>query len=117
MIGPNTSFAPTKGMLCDFDVAGESFVCKNCGIRIPQRLSPSGKPFVVCTKPVVGRPEPEPAGLGDMVASALDGVGITKDRVQALAKKVGINDCGCSRRQEMMNRFGQKYLGIGRPKK
>jgi len=104
-------------MLCDFDAAEDSFVCKNCGIRIPRRLAAAGKPFVVCTRPARTAPEPAAPGLGDMASNALAAFGVTKERVQAVASAVGIKDCGCTRRQEMMNRFGQKYLGIGRPKK
>jgi len=55
----------------------------------------------------------ESTGLGDMIASALDAVGITKERVQALASKVGIKDCGCNERQRIANELGAKYLGIG----
>lgn len=50
-------------------------------------------------------------GLGDMVAAGLAAVGITKDRVQAVANKVGIKDCGCKKRQAALNRAGQ-YLGL-----
>ena len=39
-------------------------------------------------------------GLGDMVASGLAAVGITKDRAQAVANAVGVSDCGCAGRQE-----------------
>ena len=52
------------------------------------------------------------AGLGDMVAAGLDAVGITKQRVQAVASKVGIKDCGCAKRQAAANRLGHKYLGL-----
>lgn len=52
-------------------------------------------------------------GLGDYIAAGLDAVGITKERVQALASKVGIKDCGCGKRQEIANELGAKYLGIG----
>ena len=52
-------------------------------------------------------------GLGDMIAAGLDAIGITKSRVQALASKVGIKDCGCSKRQRIANELGAKYLGIG----
>lgn len=48
-------------------------------------------------------------GLGDMVASGLSAVGITKQRVSAL---VG-GDCGCHERQEALNALGRR-LGIGR---
>jgi hypothetical protein len=53
-------------------------------------------------------------GLGDMIASTLGAVGITKQRVQALASRVGVKDCGCSKRQKAANELGRKYLGIGR---
>jgi hypothetical protein len=54
-------------------------------------------------------PPPPPAlGLGDMVAAALDTVGITKERVSAL---VG-GDCGCQQRQDALNELGRK-IGIG----
>ena len=51
-------------------------------------------------------------GLGDMVAAGLATVGITKERVQAVASKVGIKDCGCAKRQAALNEFG-KRLRIG----
>lgn len=50
-------------------------------------------------------------GLGDMVAAGLAAVGITKERVQAVANKVGIKDCGCKKRQAALNRAGE-YLGL-----
>jgi len=51
------------------------------------------------------------SGLGDMVATGLSAVGITKERVQAVASKVGIKDCGCAKRQAALNRLGEK-LGL-----
>lgn len=54
-------------------------------------------------------------GLGDMVAAGLDAIGITKERVQAVASVVGIKDCGCQQRQQKMNSWGAKHLGIGTP--
>jgi hypothetical protein len=51
-------------------------------------------------------------GLGDMVAAGLDAIGVTKERVQAVASKVGIKDCGCKKRQEALNSLGRN-LGIG----
>ena len=47
-------------------------------------------------------------GLGDMVAAGLSAVGITKERVSALAG----GDCGCHKRQEALNAIGRK-IGIG----
>ena len=47
------------------------------------------------------------AGLGDMVASALAAIGITKQRVEAL---VG-GPCGCDGRQSTMNAAGA-WLGM-----
>jgi hypothetical protein len=51
------------------------------------------------------------SGLGDMVAAGLDAIGVTKERVQAVASKVGIKDCGCAKRQAVLNRLGEK-LGL-----
>jgi hypothetical protein len=72
-----------------------------------------------CTR--CGRPSLRPdlarncrPGLGDMIASGLDAVGITKARVQAVADAVGIEDCGCEQRQQLANRLGH-LLGIGTP--
>lgn len=51
-------------------------------------------------------------GLGDMVSDGLAAVGITKDRVQAVANAVGVKDCGCKKRQEKLNELGRR-VGIG----
>jgi len=51
-------------------------------------------------------------GLGDMVAAGLSSLGITKERVNAVAQAVGVEDCGCTERQRKLNELGQK-LGIG----
>jgi len=48
------------------------------------------------------------AGLGDMIAAGLSAIGITKERVSALAG----GDCGCSKRQEQLNELGRR-IGIG----
>jgi hypothetical protein len=50
-------------------------------------------------------------GLGDMVAAGLDAIGVTKERVQAVASAVGVKDCGCAKRQAALNRLGEK-LGL-----
>jgi len=47
-------------------------------------------------------------GLGDMVASGLSAIGITKARVSALAG----GDCGCAKRQKALNALGRR-VGIG----
>ena len=51
---------------------------------------------------------PPKPGIGDMVASALSAVGITKERV---SKAIG-KPCGCAKRQEKLNELGRKF-GIG----
>ncbi len=53
-------------------------------------------------------------GLGDLVAYAFATVGITKGRVSLVARVVGIEDCGCEKRQKWLNQFGYS-LGIGAP--
>jgi hypothetical protein len=57
------------------------------------------------THPAYPRAKP---GLGDMVASGLSAIGVTKERV---SKAVG-GDCGCHKRQEALNELGRK-IGIG----
>lgn len=52
--------------------------------------------------------QPKQAGLGDIVASGLSAVGITKERVSKLIGK----PCGCKKRQDALNEFGKKF-GIG----
>jgi hypothetical protein len=49
------------------------------------------------------------AGLGDMVAAGLSAVGITPERV---SKALGVQDCGCKKRQQQLNALGRR-LGIG----
>ena len=117
-----TSYAPlTPEMVCRFDVDGEQLVCKRCGLRLKASLFPRGKPFVACvgsTSPIQLSQSDEPVsrGLGDMASDALGAIGITKERAQAVANKLGIRDCGCTKRQKWMNEAGQKWLGIGAPK-
>lgn len=48
-------------------------------------------------------------GLGDIVASGLSAVGITKERVSKLLGR----DCGCPKRQEALNELGRRFR-IGR---
>lgn len=49
-------------------------------------------------------------GLGDMVAAGLSAIGVTKERV---SRAIG-RPCGCGKRQQAMNQWGEKYLGIGK---
>ena len=49
-------------------------------------------------------------GLGDMIASGLDYVGLTKERVASVLGSCG----GCEQRQETLNQWGQA-IGIGLP--
>lgn len=56
-------------------------------------------------------PEPQRPGLGDLIASGLASIGITKELAQAVASRVGIKDCGCHGRQAAANRLGT-YLGL-----
>ena len=60
------------------------------------------------THPAYPREKP---GLGDRVADGLAALGITKERVQAVASAVGIKDCGCRGRQAALNKLGEK-LGL-----
>jgi hypothetical protein len=87
--------------------------CRQRGYTLQQVrpciVSQDGDRLVVDeTHPAYPRAKP---GLGDMVATGLSAVGITKERVQAVASKVGIKDCGCAKRQAALNRLGEK-LGL-----
>ena len=85
-------------MNCDIDK--ESLCCRRCGSRV--------------SSAIVRRNCIASGGLGDLVAAGLSAVGITKDRAQAVAQAVGLEDCGCAERQRRLNELGQK-LGIGSP--
>ena len=58
--------------------------------------------------PKLPRRDTRRPGLGDMVASGLAKVGITKERVSRVLGR----DCGCAKRQQRLNDLGRK-LGIG----
>lgn len=86
---------------CQFAKADEAWGCMVCGRRV--RSTGDKPPIAVCRGP---------RGLGDMVADGLSAVGITKERVQAVASAVGVKDCGCGKRQAALNRLGER---IGLP--
>jgi hypothetical protein len=90
-------------IMCQFD---ESGVCTACG------YAESAPGFVrnCCGAP--GCLE-QRRGLGDMVSDFLSVFGITKRRVNSAAIAVGVSDCGCAARQQAMNEWGKKNLGIG----
>jgi hypothetical protein len=76
---------------------GTDLTCLRCG-----RLASHREAVRNC------RPRP---GLGDLAAQGLASVGITKERVAAA---LGVRDCGCDRRRELLNKAGY-WLGIGTP--
>lgn len=51
---------------------------------------------------------PQRPGLGDMVASGLKAVGITKERVSRVIGR----PCACPERQAALNKIGHEYLGL-----
>jgi len=84
--------------------------CKERGYTLDQVrpciVSEDGDTITVDeTHPAYPRAKP---GLGDMVAAGLSAIGITKERVSALAG----GDCGCAKRQEQLNELGRR-VGIG----
>lgn len=81
--------------MTDCDIDPSSLRCRVCGSRV-------SAPHV---RRNCGTRAP---GLGDYVAIALNSIGITKERVSAVAG----GDCGCQRRQEKLNEIGRKF-GIG----
>jgi len=80
------------------------WTCFICGAAVPDQSAPH-RGRCVCEQPAK-------RGLGDMVAAGLSAVGITKERVQAVANAVGIKDCGCAKRQAALTKLGRKF-GIG----
>lgn len=79
-------------------------ICDELNIERPTPLTPEE----LASHPGKNIPSPRQMGLGDMVASGLSAVGITKERV---SKIIG-RDCGCSKRQQSLNELGKKF-GIG----
>lgn len=86
---------------CVFEQSGTRFVCSACGRSVNAKNG--GVPRAVCRGP---------RGLGDLVADGLSAVGITQERVQAVASAVGVKDCGCGKRQAALNKLGER---IGMP--
>lgn len=82
---------------CQFVEHESGWRCTACG-RVVRQAVRSPKPPMASCRP----------GLGDMVATGLAAVGITKERVERL---VG-GPCGCGERQEKLNELGRK-IGIG----
>jgi len=77
-------------MLCDLR---DSLRCPRC------RKAAAGSGVLrECVRP----------GLGDRIASCLQAVGITKERVSAAIGR----DCGCQHRQQLANRWG-RLVGFG----
>ena len=91
-------------------------IAAHLGIPVPEPLTAAERAMHPGRRfPAIhggGGPQRPSPGLGDMVAAGLTAVGITKQRVQAVASAVGIKDCGCSKRQAALNRAGRQ-LGIG----
>jgi len=83
---------------CDFTYDAGCATCRRCGFRLCGHKPPIRRRCDVQLKP----------GLGDMVAAGLSAIGVTKERVSALAG----GDCGCAKRQEQLNELGRK-IGIG----
>ncbi len=95
--------------------------CSKCG-RITIPLKPSARVIAQCgtwrppnpdawANEVAAIESQQSLGLGDMTASALESVGITKERWNAWKGEVG--PCqGCVERQEWLNKMGRKVLGF-----
>lgn len=77
------------------------WVCATCGRPCPDQAAPH-RGACAC--------EARRPGLGDIVATGLGRIGITKERVSAIVGK----PCGCEKRQKALNEVGYR-LGIGTP--
>jgi hypothetical protein len=86
---------------CSFVVQDGRWFCSICGRTATVRSE--NPPVAECKAAAAPKP-----GLGDMVAAGLSAIGITKERVSALAGR----DCGCTKRQEALNELGRR-VGIG----
>lgn len=88
--------------------------CRHCRMSPAWRklhAAPAECPYGVTVESAMAAVLPFPPrspGLGDMIASVLNRLGITKERV---SKAVG-GDCGCKKRQEALNTIGRR-IGIG----
>lgn len=98
---PKMPLTPMRCTPCD---GGWACVCP-CGYSTQTQ---AGTAYHVCS---TSMPAQKP-GLGDIVASGLAAVGITKERAQAVASAVGVKDCGCKKRQAKLNELGHRYLGL-----
>jgi hypothetical protein len=85
---------------CPFVVRDGIWLCVICGRTATVRGDEP--PVAECKVPL--KP-----GLGDYVARWLSWLGITKERVSALAG----GDCGCAKRAEKLNTVGRRWFGIG----
>lgn len=85
-------------MNCDFST---SLTCPTCGYRAKHERT-----FRRCRPPA----EPQPVMVGDLVASALESVGVTK----AVVSRVVGGDCGCQGRQNWLNEAGVKVQNAAR---
>lgn len=89
-------------------IIGTDLRCLVCG-------KPAAARHVRRNCPAAPRPLREPTvttlppGLGDMVANGLAGLGITKERAQAVASALGVEDCGCGKRQAALNKLGEQF--------
>lgn len=85
-------------MNCDFF---HGLTCSRCGYRAKKANT-----FRRCRPPA----EPKPVMVGDMVANALEAVGVTKSVV---SRVVG-GDCGCKKRQNWLNEAGIQVQKVAR---
>jgi hypothetical protein len=85
--------------------------CRQRGYALAQALPcillDHGNGWVTVDESHKAYPREKP-GLGDMVATGLSAVGVTKERV---SKALG-RPCGCGKRQAKLNELGRR-IGIG----
>lgn len=112
-------------------------VCTQCGFKIEPRMrrtcakGGAAHPSTAYVKPKEDylSAQIEMYGLGNLVESALESCGVTKDRWIAFKTKVGLpSTCNCTRKKEYLNQLGREFgeaahqaviglLGIGRQAK
>ena len=100
----NCKFASAAGpmILCAHETMSETSIvpstyCDECQLKVLVELK---------AQPM--------RGLGDLIERVASKVGITKQRAQAVAAYVGVDDCGCDERQDALNSlfpFGESQGG------
>jgi hypothetical protein len=77
-------------------------ICPDCGLPIP--IDAVGNYYRACGE------TSDSVGLGDLAESFFATFGVTKERYVALKAELNLDpNCGCEKRQEALNAFGERF--------